>query len=106
MRTSYYAPDGQCVGIGEITSLPGCSQIGVFHSAFVLPQFRNNGYGTKAHAARLRAAKDALYDAAICTVQADNKFQIEILEANGWVYVWDFVSKKTGHIVHVYMRSL
>lgn len=105
MRTSY-THDGKQVAVGEISSLPGCSQVAVFHSAFVLPQHRDNGVGHKAHVARLEAAQDALYNYALCTVDAENATQIAILNREGWIQLDWFISDKTGHRVWIYGRGL
>ena len=105
MRTSYDFK-GQRVAVGEISTLPGCGQIGVFHSAFVLPAFRNNGIGKDAHLDRLKCASDALYDYALCSVQQNNSAQIQILESTGWKKLSEFTSRKTGHVVYLYGRNI
>lgn len=105
MRTSHKV-DGITVAVGEIEDLPGCSQIAVFHSAFVLPQYRNLRVGEEAHLARLDLAKKLLYDAALCTVSATNEAQIRILRKNGWILIMTFKSRKTGNDVCLYAREL
>lgn len=105
MRTTYKHA-GVDVACGHIDPLPGSTQVAVFHSAFVLPQYRNQGIGGFAHKARLQLAKDQLYDFAICTVDATNKYQIRNLTANDWSVRGSFTSKKTGHLVLIYGREL
>jgi GNAT superfamily N-acetyltransferase len=105
IRTSY-SVNGKKVATGEITSLPGCSQVAVFHSAFVLPQFRNQGVGKRAHEDRLRVAKDRLYDFALCTVESGNEFQIRNLISCGWHKMSQFHSEKTGHDVELWGKGL
>jgi hypothetical protein len=107
MRTSYFGEDGvTSIACGEIDSLPGCSQVAVFHSAFVLPEFRNKGHGLAAHIDRLETAMDLLYDVGLCTVARNNEYQITNLTKTGWKQVWKFVSSKTGNEVLVFLRNL
>ena len=105
MRTKFLVED-RPVAVGSIDPMPGSSQIAVFHSAFVLPQYRKHGIGESAHRDRLQAAEDLLYDYAICTVDSKNEFQIKILESNNWKLLHDFYSNKTGHRVLIYGRKL
>lgn len=94
--------DGKPIACGSIDDLPGCSQIAVFHSAFVLPEYRQSGHAKKAHYERLFKAKELLYDAAICTVDMNNLPQVHILADYGWKPVLQFVSSKTGHRVGLF----
>lgn len=105
MRTRY-AKGGTTIGIGEIDNLPGCSQVAVFHSAFVLPEYRNKGEGFQAHVERLETAIRLGYDYAICTVQQGNTAQEKILHDNGWEEIGLFFSRKTGHYVTIYGINL
>lgn len=105
MRTTY-SIDGKQVATGEISSLPGCSQVGVLHSAFVLPQHRGNGIGKLAHQNRLDIARENLYDYALCTVDSENEPQIKNLLSNGWDLLDRFESNKTGHKVEIWGRKL
>lgn len=105
MRTTY-KHEGIDVACGHIDPLPGSTQVAVFHSAFVLPQYRNQGIGKQAHEERLRIAKELLYDYALCTVDQTNTYQIRNLELNDWILRGSFKSSKTGHIVLIYGRSL
>lgn len=92
--------------IGEIDNLPGCSQIAVFHSVFVLPGLRGKGLGKQAHAERLVEAENLGYDVAMCTAQLSNEPQIRILEENKWERVHVFTSKKTGNAVGIFIKEL
>jgi predicted GNAT family acetyltransferase len=92
--------------VGEIDNLPGCSQVAVFHSAFVHPDHRGSGYGAKAHTNRLQYAKHCLYDYTLCTVCSKNAAQIKILEENGWKKLDSFLSTKTGNIVFLYGKNI
>lgn len=105
MRTSFYR-SGKQVAVGEISSLPGSSQVAVLHSAFVLPRFRGQGIGAEAHQDRLMIAQDLLYDAAICTVEMTNYPQLKNLSANGWKCAHEFVSSKTGHTIGIFIKTL
>lgn len=90
----------------EVDSLPGCSQVAVIHSAFVVPHMRRRGVGERAHQKRLTDLKENfLYDAAICTVCSENEAEIKILERNGWECVGNFLSRKTQHEVLIYLNT-
>ena len=68
--------------IGEIDSLPGCSQVAVFHSVFN-PTERQKGRGKMAHDARLDQARYLGYNTAMCTVNMDNIAQLKFLKKLG-----------------------
>jgi len=106
MRTSFKNDAGEAVACGTIDPLPGSSQVCVFHSAFVLPHLRNEGIGSAAHADRLRLAKEALYDYAICTVDETNTYQIRNLHKFGWNHIGQFPSSKTKHHVLIFGKNL
>ena len=88
---------------GEITSLPGCSQIGVSHAVFSpVP-----GKGKQAHTERLEHMKEVLgYDYSLCTVDASNLRQKNILNYNHWEHLSSFTSTKTKHTVEIWGKSL
>lgn len=89
--------------IGEISSLPGCSQIAIFHYVFIPTTLeKGKGLGTKAHAARLKRVKELGYDSALCTVGAKNEVELHILRNFGWKFLSSFKSTKTGHTVCLY----
>lgn len=90
--------------IGELTALPGCSQVVVSHGVFVPTHKRGKGVGKKAHKARLAYIQDLGYDYSLCTVDSSNIAQKKILEVNGWKVLDSFVSSKTGHLVLLYGR--
>lgn len=106
MRTVLKLDDGQPIACGSIDPLPGSSQVAVFHSAFVLPQYRNSGHGDRAHYERIFAAKEALYDYGLVTVDSKNEVQIKILKKWEWTLLAEFKSNKTGHIVGLWGRPL
>ena len=60
--------DGYC----ELNSFPGCNQIVVSNHAFIYPEKRGKGLGSKNHKLRVERAKFLGYDYFICTVKADN----------------------------------
>lgn len=92
--------------IGEVTSLPGCGQIAVSHGVYAPPALRGNGFGHKAHNARLLELKRLGYDAVICTMDLSNCAQLRILEAHGWhIAGIPFKSSKTGHSIQMWMRA-
>lgn len=93
-------------GSCEISDLPGCDQIGVSHSAFILPEYRHKGWGSVNHLARLYRMSDMHYDAALCTTKSDNIPQIRILAKNGWKRLYTFHSRKTGSSVILWLRDL
>lgn len=105
MRTTFLW-NGRRVGTGHIDPLPGSSQVAVFHSAFVLPEFRKQGAGEEAHKQRIELATGMLYDYALVTVDSSNEVQLKILERNHWKKLDGFHSSKTGHLVFIYGRRL
>lgn len=103
MRLSY------CNGkaVAEVHSLPGCSQVAVVHAANVMPEHRSGGVGHAAHRDRLERLRDELaYDFAVCTVDAANAAQIAIVRKAGWTQVGEFVSRRTGNTVTMWVRNL
>lgn len=89
--------------IGEIDSLPGCTQVGVSHSVFLPIHHRGDGLGSMANKERLRIAFEELgYDMLICTVDHNNAAQRSVLNKNGWLCLTDFTSSKTGHLVELW----
>jgi len=92
--------------IGEITSLPGSSQVCIFHDVFVPPELRGHGLGKAAHVERLEEAKRLGYQLVICTVVVGNEPQEYILLHNGWSGGESFVSDKTGHRVRLWSKVL
>lgn len=101
MRLNY---DG---AVAQVDSFPGCSQIAIIHSAFVLPEHRGKGYGTRAHQQRLEDLySEYHYDVAIATVDEANLPQITIMLKSGWKRVNIFTSRRTGHRVGVWINNL
>ena len=100
MRQEFYGV------VGEITTLPGNSQIAVSHSVYLPPQLRGKGWGRKAHDARLKEAKRLGYQLLLCTVVVDNEPQIKLLREFGWSLCAGFCSKKTGNDVQLWSYHL
>lgn len=93
--------------IGEVDTLPGCSQVAVSHGVFTPAHLRGKGNATKANLARTVIMKSYFgYDYALCTVAADNVAQIKIMEKNAWKRLDTFPSSKTNHEVHLYGKVL
>lgn len=92
--------------IGELSTLPGCTQIAVSHGVFVPPENRGKGLGTWANTERTRVAHDLGYDYILCTVDSANVAQCKVMQKNGWVVLSTFKSRKTSHWVLLYGRSL
>lgn len=92
--------------VGELTDLPGCSQIAVSHNVFVPTGERGKGKGKRAHVQRLAYIEDLGYDYTLCTVSSDNRAEIRILEENLWTCLDSFRSTKTGHLVYLYGRHI
>lgn len=93
-------------GTCQITALPGCPQVAVSHSVFVLPQFRRQGKGDENHKKRLQRMKDLHYDYVLCTVNHTNESEGRNLRDNGWVKISCFTSSNTEHVVDIYGRHL
>lgn len=91
---------------GEITTLPGCTQVAVSHGVYVRASERGQGRGQKANDERQQFMKDHGYDYALCTVDAANAAQNAVMAKNGWKQLDTFLSSKTGHTVHLYGKTL
>lgn len=89
---------------GEITTMPGCTQIGVSHGVF--SRVRGSGMAVEANHERCKAMVEMGYDYAVCTVDVSNTAQVKVLERNGWKFLSAFKSSKTGHVVSLYGRPL
>lgn len=88
--------------IGELDTLPGCTQIVVSNSVFVPQELRGQGRGTQANKNRMKIAHELGYDMMICTVSEDNENQRKVLTKNGWSKYTEFKSRKTGHTVELW----
>lgn len=92
--------------IGEISSLPGCSQIGISHTLFVPKEQRGKGEAKKVFQLRERLFFEKLgYDLMLCTVVSTNKAQIRLMETNGWAEIASFESSKTDNKVSLYCKK-
>jgi hypothetical protein len=86
--------------IGEITDLPGCAQVAVFHNVWAPMHLRGQSKGQQAHAARLQEARHLGYKFAICTALTHNHTQNKILVNNGWTALPYFTNPASGsHVV-------
>lgn len=92
--------------VGELDSLPGCGQIAISHGVFVPLSHRNKGLGRMAHEQRLVEARRLGYQVVICTVDGANEPQLKLLKDFGWEFNFEFQSKKTGHMVQLWSKSL
>jgi L-amino acid N-acyltransferase YncA len=93
-------------GACELDSIPGCSQLAVSHSVFVLPKYRGKGRGAANHALRLDRAKALHYDCLMATVNAENIKEKRNLRDNGWKHVHTFNSSKTTNTVEIWVINL
>ena len=89
---------------GEITTMPGCTQVGISHAVF--SKNPGKGNGALANEARQKFMSDMGYNYALCTVDAANNRQISIMDKMGWRLLDTFWSSKTGHNVRLYGRVL
>lgn len=94
------------VGFYEINSLPGCPQVAVSNQAFIGPQYRKQGYGTRYHEQRLKEMKELGYNYVICTVNADNTPQLAILKKFDWKELSRFKNVQTSHDVILFGKHL
>lgn len=74
----------------NITYLPACAPIAVFHDVSVAHGYRGKGIGKLLHQLRLNIAKAAHCTLVMCTVDRDNYVEQAILETNGWSRVKSF----------------
>lgn len=89
--------------VGEISSMPGCSQIAISHSVFLPESERGKGKGVAANRKRQELVFGELsYDLMLCTVQTGNYAQLEVMRKNGWYRLDCFKSRKTGHDVELW----
>jgi len=93
--------------VGEIDSLPGCTQIAVSHSVFLPKGLRGQSKGTVAGYKRDAYLRDSLgYDYALCTVASSNDVEKRCLITRGWKKLDNFMSTKTDHAVEIWGKSL
>lgn len=90
----------------EITTMPGCPAICIFHAAFVAEGVRHKGIGTRAHHERLLAARAMGYQMAICTIDKANGHQYKILNKFKWQVGNISYNPATGHGISIMMRDL
>lgn len=105
MRVSCKDGD-QVVGFYEINSMPGCPQIAISNQAFIGPQYRKQGYGTKFHKHRLDFMTELGFNYVMCTVNADNTPQLKILSSCGWKELSRFKNSQTEHTIIIFGKEL
>ena len=98
--------DGKEVGVYHLEPLSGCPAVGVSHGFLIFPEFRNKGYGSRAHAQRLERAKQDGYTVLIATVWNGNEKEIAILKKFGWHKIDSFHNYKTSHDVSIWTKHL
>lgn len=92
--------------IQQLTDFPGCNQICVSHSMFILPEHRGHGYASKAMYERIRTCKELGYDVITCTVNSMNNKQIYLLNKYRWIKDYEFKNTRTGHTVQAWHLTL
>lgn len=91
---------------GKLTEFPGSEgDIIISHDSEVHESMRGKGLGQKLHRQRIRLASDLNKSLMICTVNAQNKTQIHILEKFGWKMIHTFISECSCNRINVYVRS-
>ena len=93
-------------GYCELNTFPGCNQIVVSNHAFIYPVKRNMGHGKENHKLRIERAKFMGYDYLICTVKADNKAELMILNKNNFKELDEFLNTETGNLVKIFGKKL
>lgn len=93
-------------GFFELNPFPGSNQIVVSNHAFIYPEHRGKGLGSKKHRERLELAASLGYDLILCTVRDTNAKQRAILRNNGWTIYVGFLSTETEHGVELWGRRL
>lgn len=92
--------------VGDISPLPGCSQVAVSHGVFAPPHARGKGCAKLANRERQSFCfNEMFYDYMICTVDGDNKVQLRVLQTTGWHKLDAFVSRKTGHYLEIWGKN-
>lgn len=92
---------------GEITTLPGCSQVAVSHAVYTPKYRRGKGFGTAALIKRIAYARDELgYNFMICTVRLENTAEIKVLAGQGFFRLSKFLSSNSGEEIGIFGRPL
>jgi RimJ/RimL family protein N-acetyltransferase len=101
MRTSF---DGV---FGELTTLPGSSQIVVSHGVYTPKYRRGKGFGKSALKKRLEFCSVELgYDYIICTVREDNTAEQRVLGEQGFFRLDKFHSSNSGSDILIFGKRL
>lgn len=92
---------------GELTTLPGCSQVVVSHGVYTPKYRRGKGFGTAALAERIEYASLELgYDYMLCTVREDNISEQRVLGSKGFIRLDKFLSSNTGHMILLFGKQI
>jgi uncharacterized protein with NAD-binding domain and iron-sulfur cluster len=91
--------------VGEITSLPGCPDVGVSHAMYCRSG-KGRGNAFSALMMREDQCRDLGYRVMICTVVEGNIAQERTLKKAGYTVTLSFNSPRTGHTVRMWARSL
>jgi len=94
--------DGTNVGV-EFENSPDCVVI-YSYGVMIFDKYRNKGYGTRAHEARLLRWKKAGYSIATCIVRADNMPQMKIMHRFGWKIALRYTEDEVQY--HYMVRDL
>lgn len=86
-----------------VSPLPGCDTIAVSHSLF---REGSPGFGYRAVRERLRTIKELGFSAVLCTVELTNGAQLKLMKSEGWSQVATLTSRKTGHDLGLFFRTL
>lgn len=91
---------------GEISTLPGNSQIAISHAVYVPKELRGKGLGTSSHEKRLQALRELGYDYVLCTVRSDNEAQQAVLNKFSWTKLDEFKSSRNDETIFLYGKIL
>ena len=97
---------GDGISWGELTTLPGCSQVAVSHGVTIHQDHRGKGLASVKSEDRFNLARKLGYDLLICTCDESNLPQVKTLLKTGWIKVYIFKSSRTENSVGLWMKSL
>lgn len=89
-----------------LTTLPGCCGVVVSTNAFVNVNAQGKGLGDYFHKERLELMEELGYSCGLCTVTSENWKEIQILKKNDWKKVHDFLNKRTGNTVEIWVKDI
>ncbi len=92
---------------GELTTLPGCSQVVVSHAVYTPKYRRGKGFGKQALKERLQFISGELgYDYILCTVRVSNIAEQRLLGSNGFFRLDKFLSSNSGEEILIFGKKL